>query len=118
MFFFFSFVVIETSAAYEINNPDVVTAEAGLDYEHVSLRYGNVKGKEEGFVVPIIHDDKVEGAEPFQVNVYDLIDPFQPMLTRGRRKRDGLHPLDSSTRFPCATIVIIDDDGKSMAFTT
>ena len=117
--------MIETSAAYGISDP-VVTAEAGLDYEHVSLRYDNVKGQQEGFVVPIIHDDKVEGAELFQVNLYDLIDPFQPLPPMpvpepppgpGRRKRDGLHPLDSarSTRFPCATVVIVDDDGESVA---
>ena len=73
------------------------------------------QGQQEGFIIPIIHDDKVEGSESFQINVYDLINPFQPMqMVPGRRKRDGLHPLDSSTMFPCATIVIVDDDGESV----
>ena len=106
--------MIETSAAYRISGSEV-TAEAGLDYEHVSLRYDNIKGQQEGFVVPIIRDNNVEGSELFQVNVYDLIDPFPP--TTERRKRDGFHPLDSSSTFPCTTILIVDEDGESVACT-
>ena len=114
----FLFVVIETSPAYDIDNPALVTAEAGLDYGHVSLRYGNNPGDEEGLIVPIIRDDNVEGLEVFQVNVYDLIDPFQVVVALARRrKREGMHPLDTGSQlYPCATILIVDDDGKFFFF--
>ena len=105
--------MIETSRAYDIT--DIGAAEAGLDYEHVSFQYDNNLDAGNGFIIPIIQDNEVEDHELFRVNVWALIDPFmvapEPIL--GRKRREAIHPLDTtSIAYPCATIIIVDDDGE------
>ncbi len=102
--------MIETSRAYDVT--DITAAEAGLDYEHVSFQYDNNADEGNGFIIPIIQDKEVEDYEVFRVNVWELIDPFMAD-DPARKRREAFHPIDTtSTPYPSATIIIVDDDGE------
>ncbi len=102
--------MLETSKAYGIT--DITTAEAGFDYEHVSFQYDNTADEGNGFIVPTIQDTEVEGFEAFRLIVFESEDLY--IGSQVRRRREATHPFDPrATPFPCATIIIVDDDGES-----
>ena len=100
---------------YDVIDQDMI-AEPGEDYGHVSIPVDSYVSEHEeyGLTIPIVRDDKVEGPELFQVNLYELNDVFSRV--DAKKKRSATHPFDPRNpaydSYPCVRILIVDDDGK------